>query len=140
MGMKRILIRTLKIFAAVLVALVVIYLYAIGSLDNDPHGTFASYGFFPHHVNDVLRFEHGKVTLETCCGDEDYGTYEQDSQGWWVWKCQHQMRPADRTQWRLTEPEYYRLHRSLFHLRVELQDRLPFGIDMRRRLFTTWPL
>lgn len=68
MGMKRVLKRTLKIIATVLVALVVIYLYAIGSLDNEPHGTFASYGFFPHHVSDVLRFERGKVTLETCCG------------------------------------------------------------------------
>ena len=45
------------------------YLLAIIALTDNPRGKYASYEMVPHAWTDVLRFQDGKVTLETCCGD-----------------------------------------------------------------------
>ena len=138
--MKRVVFRLLRIGSVVLAAASVLYLFLICSFTDDPRGMYASWEFFPHHYNDVLRFEDGKVTLETCCGNEAYGTYAKDENGKWVWTHQSQRRPADRSKWHLTEPEYYCLERRFFHLRICCKDRPLVELDMRRRLFNAFPL
>ena len=136
-----------KPFKRLLLGLVVLgliavlgYLLAIIALTDNPSGKYASYEFFPHSETDVLRFEDGKVTLETCCGNEAYGTYAQDVSGRWIWTHQFQIRPADRTKWQMTSPRRFILHRSLFSLRVEALDQTALWFDMRRRLFNNVPL
>lgn len=116
------------------------YMLAIVAWTKDPHGKYGSYEFFAHSLNDVLRFENGKVTLETCCGNEAFGTYAMDSTGAWIWTQQRQMRPADRTKWHMTPPRRFRLHRSVFFLRMDSLDQPAFRLDMRRRLFHQIPL
>lgn len=74
---KRVLWFTLP-FAAVF--------YALSARDYSvPSGYVASYSIFPHDPNDVLNFAHGTVTLQTCCGDEFWGTYSRSADGAWVW-------------------------------------------------------
>ena len=118
----------------------VCYLLAIIALTDNPRGKYASYEMVPHAWTDVLRFQDGKVTRETCCGDETYGTYTQDASGRWIWTHQYQRRPADRTKWHLTPPRRFTLYRSLFSLRIEALDPPAFRLDMRARLFNDFPL
>lgn len=138
--MKRVAARVLRVGVILMALAAVTYAVAVSSFSDDPRGMYASYEFFPHDQNDVLRFENGKVTLETCCGSEAYGSYARDEHNQWIWTHQFQMRPADRSKWHLTDPEYFTLSRSLFHLRVVPRDKPTFGLDMRRRLFNTLPL
>lgn len=116
------------------------YMLAIVGWTKNPHGKYASYEFFGHALTDVLRFENGKVTLETCCGNEAYGTYAKDPTGGWIWTQQQQVRPADRAKWHMTPPRRFRLHRSLFFLRIDSLDQPAFQLDMQRRLFNQIPL
>ena len=115
------------------------YVLALIALTDDPKGKYASYEFIPHASTDVLRFESGKVTLETCCGNEAYGTYAQDGSGVWIWTYQYQRRPADRTKWHMTPPQRFALHRSLVSLRIEALDPPALRLDMRQRLFNDIP-
>ena len=138
--MKRIIERVLRVGAVLLAALALSYAFAVISFSDDPRGKYASWQFFPHDLNDVLRFEDGKVTLETCCGTDAYGSYARDEHGRWIWTYQIQHRPGYRKKLHLPAPEYFILHRSLFHLRIELRDKHLGTLDMRRRLFNTFPL
>jgi hypothetical protein len=116
------------------------YLLAIIALTDNPRGKYASYEFHPHASTDVLRFQDGKVTLETCCGDQAYGIYTQDDSGQWIWTHQYQKRPADRTKWHLTPPRRFALRRSLFSLQIEALDPPALRLGMRARLFIGFPL
>lgn len=138
--MKRFIVRLSLAFAAVSLLLGMSYGILIGSIGDDPHGKFASYEFFPHHKNDVLRFREGKVRLKTCCGDEDYGLYRKDESGQWIWTFQQQRRPKDRSKWYMTPPRTFLLKRSWFSLEIVEMEAPSVKLSMRSRLFKTWPL
>lgn len=138
--MKRIFIRIGLATAALSLLLVIAYGIVIGSVGDDPRGKFASYRFFPHHKNDVLRFEDGKVRLETCCGNEEYGLYQKEPSGQWTWIYQHLRRPADRSRWHMTPPRRFLLKRSLFSLEIVDMEDPTAKLSMRSRLLNMWPL
>ena len=62
---------------------------AAGWLRSSPSGHFHSYSIFHHDTCDVLTFSNGTVTLQTCCGDEAWGSYERAADGHWVWTFRH---------------------------------------------------
>jgi hypothetical protein len=51
-----------------------------------PIGYFGSWKMIPHDRDDVLHFTTGVVSHETCCGQEQLGTYRQMADGSWVWE------------------------------------------------------
>lgn len=62
------------------------YLFAIASFRNDPAGNYLAFKISGHEVNDRFVFKDGRVTIKTCCGDQDYGRYFQTEKGDWVWE------------------------------------------------------
>jgi hypothetical protein len=83
--MKRITRRILFCVAGVVIGAVLIYGIVLIDLRAEPNGYVASYSLFAHSKTDVLNFSHGKVILQTCCGDEDWGTYEDAPGASWIW-------------------------------------------------------
>jgi hypothetical protein len=112
----------------------------LGSLSDDPHGKYAAVKFSGHAEADIIRFEAGRVRLETCCGDEDYGTYAKDSEGRWIWTYQYQLRPSsDHSKWHLSTPHLFNLRRSLFNIHIESIEPPVAELSMRTRLFNDIP-
>lgn len=68
--------------------LVAAYFLALAGFRAEPSGLVSSYSFFPHDPYDTLKFSHGVVTLQTCCGDGPWGTYSQAADGSWIWHVQ----------------------------------------------------
>ena len=83
--MKRLTRRMVYCVAGVVIGVVVIYGVVLIDLRDEPYGYVASYSLFAHSENDVLNFSQGKVTLQTCCGDQEWGTCERASDGSWIW-------------------------------------------------------
>ena len=111
----------------------VFYCLAIMSWTDNPEGMYASYKLAAHHKFDVVRFRNGQVKKETCCGDQDWGTYYRDSTGRWIWdpdsddKIGHKNdRPLNRVF----------LRRSLFFLDLQFENEPATQIRLRSRLFS----
>jgi hypothetical protein len=117
----------------------IVYVLCLVSLSGDPNGKYAGDKFSGHAATDIIRFDAGKVRLETCCGDEDYGTYAKDSEGRWIWTYQYQRRPADRSKWHLSTPQHFILRRSLFNIHIESIEPPSSALTMRTRLFNDLP-
>ncbi len=115
-----------------------IYLVLTISFADDPHGKYAGYEFFPHHRNDIIRFENGKVRSETCCGDDDWGTYAKDSTGRWVWRYRDYTKFRDRPPVLFAENDFV-VRRSLFGIEIQSVNDLSKRLFMRRRLFNALP-
>lgn len=79
--------RKLLIFLLIGSPLVLVFVYGLClvSFRAEPTGLVASYSVYAHAMNDTLKFADGKVTLQTCCGDESWGTYVQGADGAWIW-------------------------------------------------------
>lgn len=65
--------------------LVAAYFFALAGFRAEPSGLVSSYSFFAHDPYDTLKFSRGLVTLQTCCGDEPWGTYSRATDGSWIW-------------------------------------------------------
>lgn len=100
-------------------------------LSPEPRGLVNAYPISRHERSDVALFQNGKVTLKTCCGDWPYGTYEQDSQGKWIWNI------------RLgTQQVLYdtvEISSGLFTVRVQSVSSGLVNHTLRRRLFQSVP-
>lgn len=133
--MKKLAIWTTSILSLLGVAAVIVYQVVLPGDPSTPEGMFSSYEFFGHAENDVLIFENGSVTLSTCCGDDDYGTYEKSKEGTWVWTYQLTMTTISNPTPRKTPPQFFVLRpapRSLTIVRVDDPSK---NLTMGRRLF-----
>ena len=137
--MKKLLKRIAAATLILAVSGVLAYLVSAIGLSSDPKGKYSSYEFYPHSKKDVLRFADGIVTLETCCGNEAFGSYSRDSSGDWIWVHQYQRRPADPTKWHMTPPQRFVLRRTLSSLQIEALDPPFVRLEMKRRLFNDLP-
>lgn len=72
--------------ACATVALAVSYLAALVSFSDEPRGCFASWGIYPHSMDDLIEFKQGNVRHLTCCGDSSWGSYSRRSDGVWIWQ------------------------------------------------------
>ena len=98
----------------------------------DPAGRFHSYPVIPHSYCDVLAFSNGTVTLQTCCGDESWGTYQRAPDGHWVWTSVH----GSKT---LLKTNVYNIALGTFSATFTQKQTLS-SFTLRRRLFTKVPL
>ena len=128
--------------AATAVAAVIAGVYFAVLIHNGPRveGRYASYHFAPHDRADMLAFSKGKVLWHSCCGDEDYGTYALEPSGAWVWTCRRQLRPADQSKWRLSDPVRFILEPAWFSLRIVLEKDRQKDLTMRRRVLADYDL
>jgi hypothetical protein len=138
--MKLWLTRIAFTFLGILCLGSVVYLFAIASFSGEPSGKFSSWKFFPHDANDVLRFEAGVVTLETCCGIQDQGLYSKNPDGSWNWVLQRSVKRTPESPVVLSPITKFRIERRLFHLRIQSLEDSKIELDMRRRIFNNFPL
>jgi len=106
---------------------------ALAGFRSEPWGYVASYSIFPHSETDVLNFRSGSVTLQTCCGEEAWGTYARLKDGTWVW---HRIRPG-------TNGPMARdfLVRSDYFSMTFTDTQSPSNVfTLRRRVFMNFPL
>jgi hypothetical protein len=115
-----------------------LYLILVISLADDPHGKYASYEFFPHHSLDIIRFENGKVRSETCCGDDDWGTYSKDASGQWVWRYQYHT-DAWSGPPKPSPVHEFVIRRSLLGIEIRSETDPSLHLFMRRRLSNSHP-
>jgi hypothetical protein len=138
--MKKLAIWTATILVLLGVAGVVGYQMILSGDPTDPEGMYSSYEFFAHDEGDVLEFQNGTVTLRTCCGNDDYGTYRKEKDGTWIWTKQLTMTTiSDRTP-RKTAPLYFILHPAARSLTIERTDDPSLTLTMGRRLFKKYKL
>ena len=112
------------------------YFLVLAGSPGIPDGMYSSYEFYPHDKADVLEFRDGAVTSRTCCGDSDWGSYDQNENGVWVWKYNGPVLVKGTTSLHPDpKPLYFMLHRSRFSLAIEREDGSSAPLPMRRRLF-----
>ena len=140
--MKRLIKRILITVTLIGIPAAIVYGIAIASFSDDPAGKYSSYELFKHDFIDVVRFENGLVTLETCCGDEDFGTYHQDPDGRWVWVWSERS-IDERSLGPPTESDYlhtFIIQRKLFGLYIQFESDPDIDLFMKERLFNDFPL
>jgi hypothetical protein len=98
---------------------------------REPSGYVSSFSLFPHSGLDVANFYDGKVTLETCCGDQNWGTYEKTANGSWVWT----MRNGERG----PTVGIYRVEPGLFWMTFTDLNVSHQPFTLRRRAFKKYP-
>lgn len=126
----------LYIIAGVIVATSGAYFLVLGSGEGIPDGMYSSYDFYPHDTADVLDFSGGVVMSRTCCGDSNWGSYDQNDNGVWVWRYSGPIVIEGTTILHPDpDPIYFILHRNRFSLTIERQDEPVTPLKMRRRLF-----
>jgi hypothetical protein len=135
---KRFLQRFVIGLACLIAVSGLVYVAFVISLADDPHGKYASYGFFPHHPLDIIQFENGKVKSETCCGDDDWGTYAKDFSGRWVWRYQNYITVGSKPP-KLNAEHVFVVRRSLFGIEIRSETDASLHLFMRRRLFKSMP-
>jgi hypothetical protein len=59
--------------------------FVVSRLRSEPAGQLLAYPITGHDSGDVVVFSKGVVTLQTCCGNESWGTYATTSDGRWLW-------------------------------------------------------
>jgi hypothetical protein len=115
--------------AAVLIAGIVAVCWRLRA---EPLGAFHSYSIFPHDSCDLLTFSNGTVTLQTCCGDESWGTYRREGDGHWVWTWRHgTKKPTTNT---------YIIQPGAFSITCTGTQSPSSSFTLRRRLFSKIPL
>ncbi len=138
--MKPRLKRVLAVAGSVALAAGLAYGVMVISFTGDPVGKYASWEFYPHDPLDILRFEAGKVTLETCCGNEDQGTYSREPDGSWLWSWQRTISSSPDDPTAITKRHEFRIERRLFHLRIRSLRDTSIELDMRSRIFNGLPI
>ena len=123
--------RALHILWLTPLAIAVAYSVALVGIRSEPFGYVASYSVFPHAENDVFHFSHGLVTLETCCGEEMWGTYSRSADGDWIWHLRHVTS---------TTTQEIRVRSGLFSMRFTDARDPSKEFTLRRRLFKELPL
>ena len=119
--MRATFLKATKLLLGLLLLTFAIYGVLVLSLSDNPAGRFHCYEFSAHHIADLLHFEGGKVTLRTCCGNEDSGTYARDAAGRWIWT--YEMWARSRTHPpRLARSQRFVLRRTLAGLTIESLD------------------
>ena len=100
-------------------------------LRAEPMGSFHSYSVVAHSPRDLLTFEKGSVQWHTCCGDQDWGTYQKDPDGRWIWTCTAGNNRVPPTIW-IVEPGVFGMTFSdtqtgtAFTLRRRLFEKIPY--------------
>ena len=119
-------------WVAAAILLVGIVCFAFAQLRAAPTGRYHSYSIFPHDSCDVLTFSNGTVTLQTCCGDESWGSYQRAADGRWVWTWRHGgKKPTTNT---------YIIEPGVFTISCTDTQSPSSSFTLRRRLFTKIPL
>ena len=115
-----------------------VYFLLLAGDSGTPVGMYSSYEFFPHDKADVVEFKGGVVTNRTCCGDSNWGSYDKNSEGVWIWKYSGPVLVKGTTSLHPDpEPLYFILHRNRFSLTIEREDGSSAPLQMGRRLFKT---
>jgi len=108
------------------------FIAACSRLRAEPFGSFHSYSVFPHARCDLLTFSNGTVTLQTCCGDEAWGTYQREGDGRWAWTWRRgTKKPTTNT---------YIINPGAFTITCTDTQSSSSSFTLRRRLFTKIPL
>ena len=138
--MRCALLRISKYGACLVFATGVIYVLLICSFSSNPSGKYASYNFIPHDPWDMITFANGLVRLETCCGDEDMGSYAADNRGDWIWTIPRRYRKTDEHPEERIKIERYKISREVFYLRIQSMQEPIIDIRLRGRIIKNAPL
>ena len=129
---KRIIARVCASLMTAILLTIVGYLISL-LMHTKVDGIFHSYDIFKHDPCDVLNFSGGTVTLQTCCGDELWGTYEKSDDGRMRWTFR---RGATVTSF----DQVFVVQVNALSITCTPVDPLRKAFDLRRRLFRNFPL
>jgi hypothetical protein len=134
-SIKKFVIRILIALLGLALLTPIIYTVVRAGDPDVPGGMYASFEFFGHAQADVMEFKSGKVMLRTCCGNESFGSYHQENDDRWIWIFQRELRPADRSKWRLSDPIRFVVIPERFAITIEAEDKSSPPLRMPRRVF-----
>lgn len=137
--MKTTFLKAIKLLLGLLSLTFAIYGVLVLSFSDNPAGRFHGYEFYGHHGADLLHFEKGKVTLKTCCGSEDFGTYSRDATGRWIWNHEIWMSSRVHPTPRLVKSQRFILRRTFFGLTINSIDPPVMILSMRNRASERFP-
>ena len=66
-------------------ALPIAYALALADFRSELRGMVEANSMQGHEIHDALEFKNGSVTIKTCCGDQNWGTYQKGDNGHWMW-------------------------------------------------------